>query len=238
MYHAESGRFHLGRAVEPAQSAEVPPGQLSKQALKDALGMSGRVFEPRTGGGLLSGQPPVTLKDAAALDALTNIRKFYGSFKPEYFPMTMANLLVSHPANDGGAVVQLSEFKNDRETLKCFVPWLVQLSDWPKEEWTEDKERAYVQGVLKGLVKPQFIVNVVRNHGRLLSGVCRLRALRKWLRCQLSVMVNGTAVSRLELPEEDRMAFDGIHVRVTLYRHLTEADERELLDSMDCPAWQ
>lgn len=66
----------------------------------------------------------------------------------------------------------------------------------------------------------------------------RLKALVKWLRNELSVMINGIAVSRLYLPDADRKYFDGIIIRVTLYSHLTEADERELLQSLARPAWQ
>jgi hypothetical protein len=215
-----------GRSDKPA---EVLPGQLSELALGHALGVFDHLKWP-------GHPPPVKLADAAALDALTSIRKLYGSFKPEYITMSMFNLLGGHP--HWGSVVQVCDFKNDRETQKCTVPWLVQLTGWPSEEWTEEQERAYVQGVLKGLVQPELIVNVVRGEGRLLSGVCRLRALAKWLRNQLSVVINGIVVSRLQLPDADRKSFDTIAIRVTLYSHLPKADELELLQGLACPAWQ
>ena len=68
--------------------------------------------------------------------------------------------------------------------------------------------------------------------------ICRLKAIVKWLYGKLSVMINGIAVSRLQLPDEDRKYFDGIMIKVTLYSHLTEADELELLQSLARPAWQ
>ena len=181
--------------------------------------------------------PPVKLEDAAALDALTNVRKFHNSFQPEFTKTAMLNLL-SGSEQHWGSVVQVCDNANGKQIPKCTVPWLVQPTGSPGEEWTEQEEQAYVQSVLKGLVKPEFIVNMVRGEGRLLSGVCRLKAIVKWLYGKVSVMLNGIAVSRICLPVADRQYFDGIMIKVTLYSHLTEADELELLQSLARPEWQ
>lgn len=215
--------------VQPAQPFNSHLCQLSEKALYDKLDVLKAHAIPSTP------QPPVKLEDAAALDALTNIRKFRVSFMPEYVVTPMIKLLM--PLQHG-MCVRVYGVENGKKTPTYTVHTLVQLSDWPNEEWTERQEQAYVQSVLKSLVKPRFIVNVLRGQGRLLSGVCRLKALIKWLRNQLPVMINGTAVRRLELPDADREHFDSTAIRVTLYTHLTKADELELLQSMACPAWQ
>ena len=219
--------------AKPVQPAQPFNSQLSKQVLSEKLGLVDPRAARKGGRSPPMPSPPVKLEDAGALDALTNVRKFHDSFKPELVQTAMLNLIEQH-----GYTMQVCVNANGKQIVKYTVPWLVQPTDWPDSEWTEEEERAFVQGVLKGLVKPRFIVNLVRGKGRLLSGVCRLKAIVKWLYGKLSVMINGISVSRLQLPDEDRQYFDRIIINVTLYSHLTEADELELLQSLARPAWQ
>jgi hypothetical protein len=173
--------------------------------------------------------PRLPVRDDAVLDSLTHIKRCVGGYEVaiKEVPLEIAGMIGSSHGD---------YFRNQPEAgWKITVA--VQLPGTKEAKWTESQEQAYVQSVLKGLVKPHFIVNHVRNEGRLLSGVCRLKALRKWSVNELPVLVNGKEVFKDQLLDADRIFFSRLPVTFAVYDNLTKADENELMQTLACPSW-
>lgn len=173
--------------------------------------------------------PRLPVRDDAVLDSLTHIKRCVGGYEVaiKEVPLENAGLIGSSHG----------DYFLDRRSSSWKITVAVQLPGTEEAKWTESQEQAYVQSVLKGLVKPHFIVNHVRNEGRLLSGVCRLKALRKWLVNELPVLVNGKEVFKDQLLDADRIFFSRLPVTFAVYDNLTKADENELMQTLACPSW-
>lgn len=177
--------------------------------------------------------PRLPVRDDAVLDSLTLIKRCVGSYEVaiKEVPLLHVSLI--------GASGENHIFDRDKSTETSWkLTDAVQLPGTEVIEWTKPQEQAYVQSVLKGLVKPHFIVNHVRNEGRLLSGLCRLKALRKWVVGELPVLVNGKEVFKDQLLDADQKFFVRFLVTFAVYDNLTKADELELLQTLACPSWQ
>lgn len=176
--------------------------------------------------------PRLPVRDDAVLDSLTHIKRCVGSYDLalQQVPLLQVPAIGLHCSNQSKIF--------DRNESMWGITVAVQLPGTEEAEWTEPQEQAYVQSVLKGLVKPHFIVNHVRNEGRLLSGVCRLKALRKWVVNELPVLVNGKKVFKDQLLDADQIFFSRLPVTFAVYDNLTKADENELMQTLACPSWQ
>ena len=168
---------------------------------------------------------PVPVRDEAVLDSLTRMKRGFGIFKTTILEMSLVE------ATNVGAKI-----------FRDSSPWGITIAVQPPGtegvRWDVEEEQNYVVSVLMGLVKPHFIVNHIRDEGRLLTGMYRLKALHKWMMNELPVVIRRKALIKQQLLDADQNFFSRIPVTFTVYDNLTVTDELTIIGLSQSPAWQ